>query len=315
MFFPVLRSDLQHYTLEPREGISSSDTDTKLENEKLKEAELESDMDHKQQYLYDDGHIYDEPSKHFQARDQAPFPPDYKNVRTPSDAPPSYSSTVRFLDSAPLANSTMLNSLMSNGSAGDYSQLDVSMVPRLEYGNIGTQSRDSSDSSTLQVDIDYTNIVSQPAEPNPYAELPGIAPVSSSSETTNEHSRDQENDDVLKVDIAGGDRATFGRAHVYETPTKRQSDYQPLLPRERASFGEYTQASPRHLHSVYDVPRRQSDENFVPQPQPYQHTPTHSLAADGAGKDGELEEYENTTTQALSDMQEYVEMASASRHN
>lgn len=306
---------MQHYTIEPREGMDVTTTPTNSmlasDKAKAKEAELETDLDQKP-HLFDDGHIYDEPSRCFRERAPLPLPSDYKNVRTHLDAPPSYSSTVRFLQPAPLANSTMLDSFLSNGvtnelhETSDYSELDTSAMQRLEYGNIGHHSGSSEDSPLHDVPgpIDYTNIVSCPADPNHYAEMPGVAPTTSPA---SEHSRVQPNGDI-KGDLAKSRPVLGGRAQAYEIPAKRQSDYQPLLPGERAVSGEYAQASPRHLHSVYDVPRT-STQSREPPSQPAGEETGHASAVVA----GDKEEYMNATPQALSDMQDYVEMSSVPR--
>ena len=308
--------------MEPRDGIPVTNTDTrsKAESEKLKESELETDLDSKL-HFYDDSHIYDEPSQYAQkTREPLPLPPDYKNIRSHSDDPPSYSSTVRFLQSAPLPSTPMLDSFLSNGTANvqnemsNYSELDTNTMSRLEYGNIGRQSTVSVEGSAAYQDvrveaIDYTNIVSRPAEPNPYAELPGTTPSAVTSSPS--HDPADTYDDV-KVDVTAAVLAINGRPpHIYETPVKRQSDYQPLLPGPRAPSGEYAQASPHHPRTVYDVPRRQSEDIGV---QSSEQIPQMSVAV-GSGGNGvdKEEEYVNTTAKAMNDMQEYVEMSSASK--
>ena len=71
------------------------------------------------------------------------------------------------------------------------------------------------------------------------------------------------------------------------------------------------EASPRHLRSVYDVPRREGGDLVIPRPQQAAETPpTSSLAIAGSSVPGK-EDYVNTTRQAVSDMGEYVEMLSS----
>ena len=302
------RNGMQHYALEPRQGISITSpiptTGTwcsgKLEDEKMKEAEFESDLDHK----YDDSHVYDEPLKCLQAQ-PLPLPPDYKNVPTHPDAPPSYSSTVRFLDSTPLANSAMMESFMSNrGSSGqpeasNYSELNTSEMPQLEYGNIGQSSTNTNsevgDSSQDSADaVNYTNIVPCQLEPNPYAESPTIATSANPAKNQPDHDDKTSND--------GG--ASKGSGSHYDTPVKRRQDYQPLIPGEQSSYGEYTQASPHRECLAYNVPRRQNTDNPVTQQEQSPRPPMHET-------DNDKEEYYVETTEGVDDM--YVEMASAPR--
>ena len=276
------------------------------------EAEFESDLDNKP-YLYDDSHVYDEPSRCLQAQ-PLPLPPDYKNVPAHPDAPPSYSSTVRFLESAPLANSTMLDSFMSNGGttsgqreASNYSELNTSEMPQLEYGNIGHSSTTTNTSSELghtshdSDAVDYTNVVSHQTEPNPYAELPA---GTASNPIHNQAADGKAGHGGSSLDAA----ACLGSSNqTYDTPVKRQSDYQPLIPGERSSYGEYTQASPCHEHSPYDVPRRQNTSNLVTQQE--QQSPgllTHNEAA------GDKEKYVNAKCTAQ-EFDMYIEMSSAPR--
>ena len=302
---------MQHYTLEPRQGISTASpiptwSSGKVDDEKMKEAEFESDLDHK----YDDNHLYDDPVMCLQQAQPLPLPPDYKNIPTHPDAPPSYSSTVRFLGSTPLANSTMMEGLMSNGGssgqneASNYSELNTSEMPQLEYGNIGqsstttntsSQLRDSSRDSTA---VNYTNIVSHQLHPDPYshAESPaGAAPASPAQA--------QPDDDGKRVN--DGAVSKGASSSHYDTPVKRRQDYQSLIPGERSSYGEYTQASPRHEYSAYDVPQRQSThDNPVVQ---LEENPGQLMPNEMDNIKGE---YVNTTcTEELDDM--YVEMASA----
>ena len=294
-----------HYSLEPRQGISvtspipTTGTNGKLDNEKMKEAEFESELDHK---YYDDSHVYDEPLWCLQAQ-SLPLPPDYKNVPTHPDAPPSYSSTVRFLDSTPLANSTMMESFMSNRrnsgqhEASNYSELNTCEMPQLEYGNIGKSSTTTNTNSELGSSshdsadaVNYTNIVPCQLEPNPYAESPAMA-----TSTQNQ----PDDDDKRANDGA----ASKGNGSHYDTPVKRRQDYQPLIPGERSSYGEYTQTSLRHERSAYNVPRRQSTDNSVTQREQSPRPPMHETDND---KEQCVE-----TTEGVDDM--YVEMASAPR--
>ena len=280
----------------------------------MKEAHLESDLDNGL-FPFDDSHIYDEPSRCMQP---LPLPPEYRNMPTPPDAPPSYSTTVRFLQSEPLANSTMMDSSMSTSSGGgvaltggqnesnDYSELDTNAMPRLEYGNIG-QSATSSEGSKLDANTtNYTDIASSSAEPNPYAELPDVAPTSSLATSAPTH--DQTGDTMTQKTGTNG-AAAVNCERPSDAPANRNSDYQPLLPQRsdgQASSGDYDYASPHHVRSGYDVPRRQS-ESLVSQREQSPRSVVFGAAA------GDKEGYVNTTAQALSDMQEYVEMSSAHR--
>lgn len=311
---------MQHYTLEPRQGISATSpiptsgtwSSGKLDDEKMKAAEFESDVDHK----YDDSHLYDEPLKCLEQQAQPlPLPPDYKNIPSHPDAPPSYSSTVRFpqANSMPLANSTMMESLfMSNGEssgqheASNYSELNTSEMPHLEYGNIGQSSATTKTSSELgnslhdSAAVNYTNITSHQLEPNPYsyAESPSLATASTNPVQS-------QSDDDSK--IVNGDVAKESGSSHYDTPTKRRQDYQPLIPGGRSSYGEYTQASPSRGRLAYDdiVSQRQTTDS--PVSQQLEENPGQ-LVQNEAGN--EKEESMNTTAE-LDDM--YVEMASAPR--
>ena len=288
---------MQNYTFEPREGVILTST-TKMELEKAKEAELESSLDRKTPHL-DDNHIYDEPLLCLERRPPLPLPPNYKNVHTHPDAPPCYSSTVRFLQSSPLANSPILNSFLSNGTTSgqhetsDYSELDTNAIPRLEYGNIGQQSGDSTIGE--QRTTGYTNVVSHATQPNAYADLPV---VNSSSELSHDQPSCYTN-----VDLSSQD----GCPQAYETPDKKQSRYQQLLPVERVHSGEYTQVSqsPLQVHSGYDVPRGQSGE---PASDTTEDETSDPSTVPKVGDD--KKEYVNIATQESSDMQDYVEMAS-----
>lgn len=290
---------MQNYTLEHREGVNL--TSTKMELEKAKEAELESSLDGKTPYL-DDSHIYDEPLQCLEGRAPLPLPPNYKNVRTLPDVPPSYSSTVRFLQSAPLANSPMSDSFLFNGmtsgqhETSDYSGLDTSAIPRLEYGNIGQCSGDSALSE--QCTTGYSYVVSQATRPNTYAEMPV---VTSSPEPSHNQPSCSTNIDLSTKD---------GHPQTYETPAKKQSDYQPLLSGERLPSGEYTQAlqSPDHVHSgEYDVPRGQSGEPA------FLHVTEDETSAPSTVPEvgDDKKEYVNIATQESDDLLDYVEMASA----
>jgi hypothetical protein len=311
---------MQHYTLEPRQGMSVTSpiptTDTwssgKLDDEKMKAAEFdhETDIDHK----YDDSHLYDEPIRCLQRQaEPLPLPPDYKNMPTHPDAPPSYSSTVRFLhaDSMPLANSTMMESFMSNGGssgqheASNYSVLNTSEMPHLEYGNIGQSSTTTNTSSELgnsvqdSTAVNYTNVAFHQLEPNPYsyAESPSGA-ITSANPAQNQPDDDRQavNDEMAKES---------GSNH-YDAPAKRCQDYQPLIPGERSSYGEYTQVSPHRGRSAYDVPQRQSTDNN-PVTQQLEQNPGQLMQNE---TDNEKRECVNTTAE-LDDM--YIEMASAPR--
>lgn len=281
--------------LEPREGAIL--TSTKHESEKAKEPELESDLD-RMTPNFDDSHIYDEPLQCLQGRGPLPLPPDYKNVHTHQDAPPSYSSTVRFLQTTPLPNSAMLDGFLSSGTtsgqheASDYSELDTDTMPRLEYGNIGQRLGDSEGSTLGTPDtIDYTNITPHATLPNAYARMPVVASLFKLS-------HDQPSCNInLNLSTSGG------HPRAYETPGRKWSDYQPLLPGERIHSGEYTQIiSPQHVQSKYDVPRGQNGKSA-------------SLVAEGkAGAPstvpkvgGDKKERVNTES---GDIQEYIEMAS-----
>ena len=308
---------MQHYTLEPRQGISvisplptaGTWSSSKMDDEKMKEAEFESDLDHK----YEDSHLYDEPLKCLQQDQPLPLPPNYKNIPTHPDEPPSYSSTVRFLDSTPPTNLTMLESFMSNGGgsvqqeASNYSELNISEMPQLEYGNIGNSSATTNTSSELgnssrdSAAENYTNIVPHPLELNPYAESPmatstGAAPV-------NPAHNQPDDDGKTANDEAASKR---GSSH-YDSPAKRRRDYQPLIPGERSSYGEYTQASPRREPSDYDVPRRQSTDDLVTQ---HEANPGESMRNEAEKAKGE---YVNTPGSTEEGDNMYVEMASAPR--
>ena len=313
----IFRSSMQHYTLEPRQGISATSpiptsgtwSSGKLDDEKMKAAEFESDIDHK----YDDSHLYDEPLRCLERQAQPlPLPPDYKNIPSHPDAPPSYSSTVRFLhaDSVPQANSTMMESLfMSNGEssgqheASNYSELNTSEMSHLEYGNIGQSSattKTSSDSLHDSAAVNYTNIAPHKLEPSPYsyAESPSLATASANP------AQSQPGDDSKTT--VNGDAAKESSSSHYDTPVKRRQDYQPLIPGGRSSYSEYAQASPSRGRLAYDVPQRQSTDNPVSQQS--EENPGQ-LVQNEAGN--EKEESVNTTTAELDDM--YIEMASAPR--
>lgn len=292
---------------------------SKSENEKQKEAELETDLDIKP-YPYDDSHIYDEPVRSTQAQQPLPGPPGYKNVRSNTDAPPSYSSTVRFMGGAtPLATSAGLEGLLSAGAAvgeqretSNYSKLDTSTMSTLDYGNIGQREQRSMGSSSPRPDsdaVDYTNVVSHPAKHYPYAELSLITPTGSSLDDTN-LSRNQGNGGNKNAESATNTHTENNGVQTSDTPARRQSDYQPLIASQRSSYGEYAEASPRHLSSPYDVPRRQS-ETLVSQQLQADGTPPTPLPTVGEAGGPEKEQYVNTTRQAVSDMQEYVEMLSS----
>ena len=287
---------MQNYTLEPREGVIL--TGTKMELEKAKEAELESSMDGQTPH-YDYSHIYDEPLQCLEGRAPLPLPPNYKNVRTHPDAPPSYCSTIRFLQSAPLANSPMLDSFLSNGTTSgrnetsDYSKLDTSAIPTLEYGNIGQWSDDSTVGECGTTG--YTDVVSRVTQPNAYAKMPVATSLS-------EPSHDQPSCST-NIGLSTQD----GSPQVYETPAQKQSDYQPLLPGERVHSGKYTQAlpSPRHVCSGYDLPRGQSGEPALNVTE--EETSVPSTVPEG---EDDKKEYINIATQESNDLQDYVEMAS-----
>ena len=313
---------MQHYTLEPRQEISATSpiptsgtwSSGKLDDEKMKAAEFESDIDHK----YDDSHLYDEPLRCLERQAQPlPLPPDYKNIPSHPDAPPSYSSTVRFLhaDSVPQANSMMMESLfMSNGESSgqhevsNYSELNTSEIPHLEYGNIGQSSSTTKTSSELgnslhdSAAVNYTNITPHEFEPSPYsyAESPSLATASANP------AQNQPGDDSKTT--VNDDLAKESSSSHYDTPVKRRQDYQPLIPGGRSSYGEYAQASPSRGRLAYDdiIPRRQSTDNQVSQQS--EENPGQ-LMQNEAGN--EKEESVNNTTAELDDM--YVEMASAPR--
>ena len=317
------------------------------------EGEFESYLDSKS-YLFDDGHVYDEPLKCLQAQ---PLPPlsslDFKNSPSHSVAPPLYSSTIKFQESVPLADSTMLENPGEKRGRSSYSQLNFSEMPHLEYRNVGNSSRitttnansgvgrsasqgsDVTDYSNIappQVEpnsyavlpsgtasnltnteaanaintssevgqgcdvIDYTNVVPHQAQPNPYAVLP--------SDTASNSTHKETDDD--KTATKGAGSAECSHVQTYEIPKRRQSDYQQLISGERSDHGEYTQASPRHESSGYDVPR-----NSQPVPQPQQSTTPGPLTSNGTTGD-QQEKYVNaksTDVEIFDDM--YVKMSSA----
>ena len=198
---------------------------------------------------------------------------------------------------------------MSNGGTSgqheerNYSALNASEMPTLEYGNIGQSSTTTNTSSELGNSShnsnarNYTNIAPHQTEPNPYEELPAGA-ASSPAQSQSDHDNR----------TASEGAASKGSSYVqnYDTPVKRCKDYQPLIPGERSSYGEYTQASPCHKRSAYDVPRKQSTNNPLTQQQQSPAEPLMHNEVDNEKK------YVNTTDpEGLDDM--YVEMASAPR--
>ena len=200
---------------------------------------------------------------------------------------------------------------MSNGeSSGEhepnnYSELNTSEIPRLEYGNIGQSSATTKMSSELgnslhdSAAMNYTNIAPHQLEPSPYsyAESPSLTTASTNP------AQNQPGDDSKTT--VNGDAAKESSSSHYDTPVKRRQDYQPLIPGGRSSYSEYAQASPSRGHLAYDVPQRQSTDNPVSQQS--EENPGQLVQNEAGNK---KEESVNTTAE-LDDM--YVEMASAPR--